>query len=82
VAAFERYFVDGRVNFDNFDFFIVMAACVGFVIYFLGGVGSDEKPSRNSQPHPDPDVQAMIDGRIDAGEYARRKAATPPGDGG
>jgi len=77
-----RHFEELWFGSGDWSFYLSMALCAGFVIYFLGHLSTDSDAERPTNPHPDPDVQAMIQGKIDASEYARRKQAQRTGSGG
>ena len=66
----------------DWGFYLAMACCAGFVVYFLGHNSTDSDSENPTNPHPDPDVEAMIQGKIDASEYARRKQAQRAGSDG
>ena len=54
---------------------VTLLVPIGFavaLIVFCGNVAAARKSLKTS-PHPDPDVAALIDGKIDITEYRRRK---------
>jgi hypothetical protein len=59
--------------------FYAAGAFAVVVVYLMVGTQSPweghENKAQGQGGHPDPDVQAMIDGKIDAAEYRRRKEA-------
>jgi len=74
-AALVVFYREGQLTVGSFGFYFAIALCVGVVFYFLGHLAPTPESERSETPHPDPDVEAMVRGQIDAAEYARRKAA-------
>jgi hypothetical protein len=64
---------EGKIP-SEWSFYLAMSAAAGVVVWLVGAPRSDvARPQAAEAKHPDPDVQALIDNRIDIAEYRRRK---------
>ena len=58
---------------SSLGLYLILAVAVGGVVLVLGEPSVSHR--ENQSAHPDPDVRALIEERIDISEYRRRKEA-------